>query len=343
MFPTINFCHCDFTTNKFITGGCGSAITQFNMYYQLYFVVFVSLVTGQSNLLVTVDENKGDFQVSLSSKVWFNSGPVWVRNNQQQLSTDDGSLVLTGHITQMGSDAMGHFTYDLFKWKTKDDTFHFNTYINIYKDVPVVVFGQHFTDGVIKASLELDNSTISAFPTILLEDQEELGYLTFYSGQIKASKVDQWAPDVEIYHNDDGGYPLIVFDSSMTNTVVLSPFNTFMSASSTYWKLADSSYVGFGIISSVNEVPPGYEYETILVAGHNVTGTMSVWGDLLMKKYAKDTSYRDTDYSLNYLGYWTDNGACYYHFSGMVVVYDYYGIIIIIIFPININRSILKL
>ena len=39
---------------------------------------------------------------------------------------------------------------------------------------------------------------------------------------------------------------------------------------------------------------------------------MDLWGDIMRRQYNKDTSYRDSDLSNNYIGYWTDNGLfCY--------------------------------
>lgn len=285
---------------------------------KIFALLLIWFIVGSCSgvLDIDVNESDGSFKILIDGDLWFNSGPVWVRNNGQTLSTADAGLVLQGHykLDPPGSDRMGHFSTQVFNWTNQDKSFKFQTYFNIYTDSPVIVFGQNFVDGLSDASDNgLLNTTISSFPTIQIEEGSvQLGYLGFYSGQISLTKVDRWSPDTDLYHNDDGGYPLVVFDSDMTNTVVLSPLNTFMTSSSTY----KSPSVGFGIISSVNDVPAGYIYETILVAGQNVTGTMSYWGRLLLEKYGKDTSYRDTDFSLNYLGYWTDNGACYYHYTG---------------------------
>ena len=35
---------------------------------------------------------------------------------------------------------------------------------------------------------------------------------------------------------------------------------------------------------------------------------MSEWGHLMRQWYGRDTFYRDSDLTINYLGYWTDNG-----------------------------------
>ena len=39
---------------------------------------------------------------------------------------------------------------------------------------------------------------------------------------------------------------------------------------------------------------------------------MEEWGAILLKFYNKNTKIKDDDYMINYLSYWTDNGAYYY-------------------------------
>lgn len=36
---------------------------------------------------------------------------------------------------------------------------------------------------------------------------------------------------------------------------------------------------------------------------------MEEWGQILLKYYSKDTTFRDKDFTANYLSYWTDNGS----------------------------------
>lgn len=35
---------------------------------------------------------------------------------------------------------------------------------------------------------------------------------------------------------------------------------------------------------------------------------MKEWGSILKQWYRKESSYREADFTINYLGYWTDNG-----------------------------------
>ena len=51
------------------------------------------------------------------------------------------------------------------------------------------------------------------------------------------------------------------------------------------------------------QVPPDYDFWTVLVAGQNVTGTMQRFGHVLRTMHGKDDSYRRSDFTINYLGY----------------------------------------
>lgn len=50
------------------------------------------------------------------------------------------------------------------------------------------------------------------------------------------------------------------------------------------------------------QIPAGYVYSTVLVAGNNVTGAMKKFGELLQRMYSKDLEIRRTDFCINYLG-----------------------------------------
>ena len=280
---------------------------------------------AKSGLDVSIDESDGSYEILMSGTVWFNSGPVVVRNDGKRYSSEDSSLLLKNHVEFQGEDAWGQFDATSFEWQTSDGL-NFVTHINRYESAPILVFAQEFTDGVRGASANnLTNDTISSFPTLLIEQLGlNRGSLTYNSAFAQFVSVDEWSPGVPLNGGIDGGTPLVVFDSDMQNTIVISPANTFMAASQSTWqpKTSSSPAVGFGIISSVDTVPPEYYFKTVIVGGQNVTGTMETWGGLLRALYKKDDTTRRNDFTNNYLGYWTDNGACYYYNTGTYLNYE---------------------
>ena len=72
----------------------------------------------------------------------------------------------------------------------------------------------------------------------------------------KDIKYGVWSPKTDVYGDIDGGFPLVVFDATMDNTVVLSPMNSFMSANQISFTEDVSGYkvLTFGPISSIDEV-----------------------------------------------------------------------------------------
>jgi len=280
---------------------------------------FCSLADAKAveNLDISINTTDGSYQILLSNKLWFNSGPVAIRYKGECLASENSSLSLLNHSVFSGEDAWGQFTSTELWWQSADKTFNYVTYINQYNDLPILGFVQRFDDGTSDASPGSTDGIISSFPTLLVEDLGlERAFMTYSGGFASDVHVHEWSSDETIPGGYDGGVPLVVFDSALENTVVISPANTFMSASQASWspKSSKSPAVGFGITGSVSYVPKLYVYKTVLVAGQNVTGTMLKWGHLLRKLYGKeDDTYRKSDFSINYLGYWTDNGACYYY------------------------------
>lgn len=280
---------------------------------------------AKSGLDVSVDTNDGSYKILMSGTVWFNSGPVMLRNAGKRYTSEDGTLLFRSYAQSTGEDVWGTFNATSLVWKTSDGL-NFVTHINSYQNAPILTFVQEFTDGVTGASNNnLTNETISSFPTLLIEELDlSRGSLTYNSAFAQYVAVEEWSPSVPLAGGIDGGTPLVIFDSAMQNTVVISPANTFMTASQSTWqpKTSSSPAVGFGIISSVDTVPPHYYFSTVLVGGQNVTGTMDTWGQLLRTLYKKDDTTRRNDFSNNYLGYWTDNGACYYYNTGTYSNYE---------------------
>lgn len=282
------------------------------------------------NLKVDIDQSSGAFQISLSDQVWFNSGGVWARNNGKWYTTEttsgDGALKLTGASTATGRLDWGPMIICNFNYAS-DDNFNLTTYIVVFEEVPAVIFGQQWDTGATGCSTGNNDDTISLWPTFKIEDHEgvDRGYMSWAGSQISNILFGKFDSSLkEIHKGMDGGLPVAIFDSKMENTVVLSPQNTFMSSHQQVMTPSGehTPLLGTGILGSVDRVPKGYSMETLLVAGSNVTGTMERWGRLLRLRYKKDDHYRLNDYTINYLGYYTDNGACYYYSTGTYANYE---------------------
>ena len=286
--------------------------------------------TAVENLRVEVNKDLGTFKVILSDRTWFNSGGVWARNNGRWYTTETlwkhDKLELFGQYTTTGKLDWGPMTTYTFNYKT-NGLFYFTTYIVVFEEVPAVIFGQQWDSGGTDTSTGSTNDTISMWPTFKIEDELGLkrGFLTYADNHVRKIVVGSFDSSMDsVYKTMDGGLPVAIFDSKMENTVVISPQNTFMSSHQQVFtpNISKTPIFATGILGSVDTVPKGYSMETLLVAGNNVTGTMEQWGQLLRLRYKKHDHYRLSDFFINYLGYYTDNGACYYYSYGNFSDYD---------------------
>jgi hypothetical protein len=62
-------------------------------------------------------------------------------------------------------------------------------------------------------------------------------------------------------------------------------------------------------------VPVGYSMSFVIAQSPKggVNAAFEAWGDRLLQRYGKSRDVTYNDFSLNYLGYSTDNGAFYYY------------------------------
>lgn len=103
--------------------------------------------------------------------------------------------------------------------------------------------------------------------------------------------------------------PWVFFDD-MASAFVLSSADHFMNASAQ--KSPDGS-ISSGIDPSIAQLPAGFAHTTILVATRGINRAYDLWGGALTALSGKTLPPSDAAVELEYLGYWTDNGASYYY------------------------------
>lgn len=125
----------------------------------------------------------GSFSVSLGGKQWFRSGSIGVRDLGQWWSQDENSVVMTGSSMSSGRDNIGSFTGYQYEWKTVGgaSSLDFTTLINVYENVPTVVFTIVFLDKATNTNISnYVNRTLSTFPSFVIEESPvERGYVTW--------------------------------------------------------------------------------------------------------------------------------------------------------------------
>ncbi|XP_046547192.1 uncharacterized protein LOC124257216 [Haliotis rubra] len=185
------------------------------------------------------------------------------------------------------------------------------TYIS--PDLPIVIFQQMFPGGAADTSTGDPDKVVSGFPSFQIPESEpRLGYLS-YGGLMFGDdkKLGVFTADKAKLQSGLVSGPLVLFDKD-NNVVITAPFSQFMAAS--MFQDVDRKRVSWGIFGGAELLPTGYTYETIMYYSSNgINAAMSDWGSLMRRYYGKDNAYRQSDLTLNYVGYWTDGGAYYYY------------------------------
>ncbi|XP_050418353.2 uncharacterized protein LOC126831744 [Patella vulgata] len=144
--------------------------------------------------------------------------------------------------------------------------------------------------------------------------QGEIGYMA-YGGIMSGSNninFGTWAPGKVHMTTGTAGGPIAFFDKK-DNVVIIAPFSEFMSASNQLNNTSNPETLDWGIMGGVMEIPEDFMSQYMIFYSPNgINQAFQEWGNIMRDFYGKDPYYRKSDMTINYLGYWTDNGAYYY-------------------------------
>ncbi|XP_048245597.1 uncharacterized protein LOC124128193 [Haliotis rufescens] len=297
--------------------------------FLLAFVVLLCLGASTQgdadSFTVTVNTN-GSYSIAVQGNIWLKSAPTFVRVNEQIYSTADGSLKLLQTTGTSGTDFIGKWQSTNFLYQA--DTCRFLASIYVYTPDPSIfsynnppeqflLFKQTYLTQTNATMAPTVDETIAGFPGFVVEEASvPLGYLS-YGGDMygdTGKAFGQFGPKMKITSGIRSG-PLSIFDRVKTaNTLILSPASTFMSANLWQQTTSTGSNLYWGIMGGVSDMVPEFETSTILFySNQGINKGFVSWGQILQKMYGRDNSLVKSDFTNNYLGYWTDNGAYYYY------------------------------
>jgi len=228
-------------------------------------------------------------------------------------------------VNSTGSDVLGNYKEYTLDWLA--GTYKWQTSIKTYFPSPFIVFTQTFSDNLTNVATGDQDDVSNAFPSFIMENTQ-FHYFT-YTGIFAAGHTGMWNPKSNYPGGLQGGSPLALFDSNLA-TIVISPLDHFMVGIQTRSKSLGTNFA-CGIQGKIASIPGGYSHSTIIAAAQGVNNAFDYWGSLLLKAYDKKPKTIEDDFSVKYLGYWTDNGAYYYYLTEpgktyadtMIDVYDY--------------------
>ncbi|KAK7098686.1 uncharacterized protein [Littorina saxatilis] len=272
---------------------------------------YSSKKTSENSFDFTMDD-QANFTFTQEGKSWLQSAPAFLYTEGKRFSAEDGSLKLDHRETESGADKMGTWTSQCFVYMAGSRSWKLCA--KAWQDPawPAVVFQQHFINGTDGSAHDTD-SVISGFPSFQIQSEDNgfgfLGYQGCMFGDTN-SKIGSWTQKGQGLTGGILGGPVAIFDQNH-GVCIMAPFSEFMSTSRA---VDGNGRVSWGVMGGVISVPTGFVQQSIVYCGNTgINQVFSDWGRFMRTYYNKDDTYRKTDLTVNYLGFYTDNGAYYYH------------------------------
>jgi hypothetical protein len=122
-----------------------------------------------------------------------------------------------------------------------------------------------------------------------------------------------WNSSSKVVRSSMQSGPVVLFNLTRQgegDILVLSPLSRFMATS-----LGQRNNVlEYGVLGSMSSIPANYNHSMIVFySPHGINEGIREWGQTMQKAHNRTDQYRLNDLTINYLGYYTDNGAYYYY------------------------------
>ena len=283
------------------------------------------------------------FSVTVGGTLWLESAPIraFVNGAWQQLER-------TGVQRSKGSDELGSYSCVNVSWswpQLQDGTnsktaptrssqgYPLHTALKLYDGQGMAIFVQQLPHGAnntnasnpmmpsgVRVIEPGDYPPVIAFPAFSGGQIEDLGYLLWQSRMINA----EWGTNVtgglhctneplsEAHPAGSGlqglstSGPVVLFNEAF-DSLVVAPMDNLKSA--VHYARRSKAIWEAGVTSELTSLPPNFEHRTMLFAGRGVTATLDRWGRLFRKAHGTNRSFVEHDRNVQYLSYWTDNGA----------------------------------
>ncbi|XP_050393125.2 uncharacterized protein LOC126811499 [Patella vulgata] len=253
----------------------------------------------------------GQYYVTVNKTKWFTSGHTFCNLNGNTHS----NITFNVDYGSSGLDKLGPWQGDRWVFKDNDTTVEFKMKTYQTDKIPAVIFTMNYVTSAKGTKATSANKTISGWPSFnILDLNQTVGYLAYSADMFgdRKKKLGIWGPDaLTVRDGLDGTGPIVTFDK-LGNAFLFAPLDSFMTTS--YSIDRDNSTISWGTMGGVDEIPAGFTYSVIMVySDQGVNGVFSKFGTIMRYYHDKNTERQKTDVSLNYIGYWTDNGGYYYY------------------------------
>ncbi|XP_077969877.1 uncharacterized protein LOC120331113 [Styela clava] len=213
--------------------------------------------------------------------------------------------------TISGEDVNGEYEGMVYSYAAEE--YHMQNQVLVYNGGEFARFTQSFPNGVLKSNISNTDGLLSCFPSFNTKTTAEFAGFLHMNGDMcgKDFSIANFSMGSDMLHSGQKAGPLVAFDE-YGNAMVISAFSNFMAHSMMYDSVTSQLY--YGILGGFKSVPQHYQIDTILYFGdEGMNRAIEGWGEVLARRYGKSRSRRDSDLTVKYLGYYTDNGAYYYY------------------------------
>lgn len=122
-----------------------------------------------------------------------------------------------------------------------------------------------------------------------------------------------WNSSSQVIRSGMQGGPVVLFNLQQHgegDTMILSPFSHYMATSLSQ----KGNVLQYGVIGSMSSVPANYAHAMMLFySARGINEGVRGWGQTMQQAYNRTNQFRLSDLTVNYLGYYTDNGGYYYY------------------------------
>jgi hypothetical protein len=306
------------------------------------------LIVGCScDIQVSVDQ-KGGYNISINDHIWLRSAHTALYVDNKWYSSDDNSLPLTSISSAEGTDpnlgtwSETQLNYDLVRSGTHTKIVG---HIRAWREISAITFHLDTGDQILTNTIPLDMEHVrTAFPSFQIEQidmNDQRGYFTFGSksffcvfsnfelkfflGDMSGNTgkhAGSWNSSSTIIHSAMLGGPVILFNFTQRgegDILVLSPFSRFMATS----LCQTNNTLAYGVIGSMLSIPANYNHSMIVFySPRGINEGMREWGRTMQRAYNRTNEHRLNDLTINYLGYYTDNGGYYYYNTEQGINYE---------------------
>ena len=279
-----------------------------------------------------VEVNKdASFRIKGENGFYLESGDYMIRSHYEAHSTKDGSLIIDRERIKNGSDILGNYTEHSFNVTlTNYDGFGVSATVREYSNF--LVFRQKYDIGLLGMSTGDIRKVTTAFPSVKVPSKSKSqfinpcddmgGWLKLKKGSWNTANMThmcgvEQTPEKPTKTTEAG--PFFIYDQANSTLdydgqiFVISAFSKFTVH---YTEVnQENNQLWFGLPGTADEIPKGgFDIETIIsYSNQGFYEGIQEWGKKLRSRYGKTDDRRESDATINYLSYWTNQGAFYYY------------------------------